>query len=345
MRYSLLSRFQGAMLAAALGDDLGREGRLHHFQRQQQPANGQQDGQRDGKLEPRSRLAPVDFYQWRPGLTPAASPTVPAQDSFHSGAIAIAVTQTLIQSGRWQKDQIKQVWARLTASDRGYESATAVELAIATLPLMLFFHDDVNRQQRVLQQTLSGWQCPVSAEPALLAVGYAIAQALTERLDPQTLIPQTIAYLKQGTVDPSSPLLDLVGRLEQVQTLVQQKTGLHAAIEQLRTGLVTPGYGGIALAFYCFLTTPDQLHLAMVRVARSGYAAPATCALTGAISGAYSTLNGLPLSWQLAMHPDPDSMVPLRWGLSGAAIAQLTDHLFTVWAGGYDTAALTATMP
>ena len=203
---------------------------------------------------------------------------------------------------------------------------TAAELTIATLPLALFFHDDQNRQQQRLLQTVQLWRCLPDVEPGLLAVGYAIAQALQDCLEPQTLLPQIITYLKQSTASQSTPLLELIGTLEQTQTLVKQGAGLYTAINQLQVRQQT-GNEAIALAFYCFLSTPCDLRLALLRAARCGDAAPVIAALTGALGGAYQGIGGLPLAWVAT-----DSHL---WGITDTALHELADHLFAAWSGVY----------
>ncbi len=94
------------------------------------------------------------------------------------------------------------------------------------------------------------------------------------------------------------------------------------AIERAQTG-----NEAIALAFYCFLSTPCDLRLALLRAARCGEAAPVIAALTGALGGAYQGLGGLPLAWVAT-----DSHV---WGIPETALHALAAHLFAAWSGVY----------
>jgi ADP-ribosylglycohydrolase len=214
-------------------------------------------------------------------------------------------------------------------------SLKAAEGALATLPIALFFYDSEIRQQQLLVQTVQLWQAPPDGEAGLLAIGYAIAQVLKERLERLTLLPQILAYLKQSTAKPTASLLNLTKTLEQVQTLLQHGAGLYAAIEQLRAVTTQSESRAIAIAFYCFLSTPDDLRLSLLRAARSGEVAPAACALTGALSGAHNSLNGLPLSWRI------NSSIPLLWGLSSEEMNQLAARLFAVWSGVYASGTVT----
>ncbi len=148
-------------------------------------------------------------------------------------------------------------------------------------------------------------------ETAILAVGYTIARYLKQRLDPATAIEQTLAYLKTDNA--------LTEMLLQVQILLEKGADLETATTHLcksatalreRQGegekklqtesIVNPGnLIPIALAFYCFLNTPEDLRLSVVRAARCGIAGQITCALTGALSGAYNGVAAIPVEWRL----------------------------------------------
>lgn len=323
MRYSLLSRFQGTLLAAALGHELGA-----YWRSQQSIPQSRVDG------SGQTWSAAGSLTGWYPGLNSESA----LSKQLSGGRTAVSCARVLIDCGGWNERELAAIGMPLTTSDvetdfakerrsgGGLGTAVAAELTIATLPLTLFFHEDESRQQHYLLRTLKLWHCPPDAEAGLLAVGYAIAQVLQNRLWLQTVLPQTIAHLKQST-NSTAPLLDLIDKLEQAQTLVQQRYGLYTAIEQLQARTCCTGNEAIALAFYCFLSTPHDLRLALLRAARCGEAAPVVAALTGALSGAYHSINGLPLVWQLAASP--------LWGITDSTLHQLATHLFAAWSGVY----------
>lgn len=333
MRYSLLSRFQGTLLAAALGEELGNYSWLGSSLKQDSRQNA-------GPAA--SPLTPANLASWHPGCTAKrqSSPSAPW------GKAAVACARATVQLGHWNELEMAAIGVQLaaTATHDGLAQArvqgvfSAAECAIATLPLALFFYDNELMQQQVLRQTVQLWQLPPGSEGGLLAIGYAIAQALRDRLEPLTLVPQTIAYLKRSTANPTSTLLDLIEKLGQTQALIQQGEGLHTAIEQLRAKSGRGGDDAIALAFYSFLSTPDDARLSLLRAARCREAAPIVCALTGALSGSHNSLNGLPLAWRT------ESPLPLPWELSNVELSQLATHLFAVWSGVYHPAMLLPTL-
>ena len=324
MRYSLLSRFQGTFWAAALGHELGA------YRRSQQAiAKSRTDGS-----EQAAWLA-ASLTNWHPGLgRESASFSQPSL----GGRMAIRCARALVNPGGWHERALAAIGGELAISEAETGVATgirsgdvlsetiAAELTIATLPLALFFHDDQNRQQQRLLQTVKLWHCSPDVEAGLLAVGYAIAQALQDCLEPQLLLSQIITYLKQSTASQSTPLPALIGTLEQTQTLVKQGAGLYTAINQIQVKQQM-GNEAIALAFYCFLSTPDDLRLALLRATRCGEAAPVIAALTGALGGAYQGIGGLPLAWLAT-----DSHL---WGIADTALHELAADLFAAWSGVY----------
>jgi ADP-ribosylglycohydrolase len=207
-------------------------------------------------------------------------------------------------------------------------TASSSEAAVATLPMALFFHDDPVKLRQHLLKAAAVWQQNSEASEGVLAVAFAIALALTEKLDSTTLIPRTLTYLGKAQTP-------LVQQLEQVQTLLEQGAGLDTTLTQLRrersrrSDLLELSYTSIALAFYCFLHTPEDFRLSVTRATRTGYQPQITAALTGALSGVYNSIIGIPVGWRLAANRIS----------TGSQRLQLADHLLAVWSGVYDVSA------
>ncbi len=130
------------------------------------------------------------------------------------GKMALLGTESLITLGRldlndWIMRQ-QQESLHLDASD-----AISIEVILATLPVALFFHDNTIKLRQNLLHVLQIWENDPLLRDGTLAVGYAIAQSLTEKLDPLTLIPQTIAFLRETPTSIPQQLL-------KVQTLLEQ---------------------------------------------------------------------------------------------------------------------------
>ncbi|WP_445241856.1 hypothetical protein [Microcoleus vaginatus] len=79
-----------------------------------------------------------------------------------------------------------------------------------------------------------------------------------------------------------------------------------------------------------------------MRAARCGIAGQLTCALTGALSGAYNGVAAIPVEWRqvssaaLTSVPLAEGPEPSVWETrSDAKIVELANNLFAVWAGVY----------
>ncbi|NEP09843.1 MAG: ADP-ribosylglycohydrolase family protein [Symploca sp. SIO2C1] len=317
MRYSLLSRFRGALLGSLVGEILGN--------------GGYQGLVLDGSL-----LKEVKSLDNQQGKILSA---------WHQ--IAVCGTKSLINCGRLDlEDWLLQINLQQSSLLAFKNAAICNEVAVTTLPIILFFHENEAKLKQHLLQAAAIWQEDTNnnvvatgealAFEGVLAIAFAIALALTEKLNPDTLIPQILAYL--GTTQTP-----MVKQLTEVQTLLEQSAGLNTTLRQLRRaqsrlysdlpkGQLPPTkpnncpYTSIALAFYCFLSTPEDFRLCVTRAVRTSYQPQTTAALTGALSGVYNSIINIPIGWRLATKRIGDNLE--NW--------QLVEHLFAVWLGVYE---------
>lgn len=296
MRYSLLSRFQGALLGSWVGELLSSGGDFR-------------------RVLSKATLTP-----------PKPEDAQPARMLSDWSQIAACGSESLIRRGRLDLED----WVLYSGMTQPSllllkNTASSSEAAVATLPMALFFHDDEVKLQQQLLQAAAVWQHDFEASEGVLAVAYAIAFALKEKLDGATLIPRIIERL--GT--PQTPFAQ---QLERIQTLLEQGAGLDATLIQLRrdtqqaNASLARSYTSIALAFYCFLNTPEDFRLCVDRAVRTGYQPQTTAALAGALSGVYNSIIGIPVGWRLAA-----SRIS-----TGVKSLQLADDLLSVWSGVYD---------
>ncbi len=192
---------------------------------------------------------------------------------------------------------------------------------LAMLPLMLFFHDDRVKLREVLVTTCHSWQLNWESCSSAVVLGYIISRSLQESLTPRTAIAQMLAETSN-----LHPLL--FQELDEIDRLLDRSGSLHGVVRKLTANahpIITP----TVLAIYCFLSTPEDFSLAMLRARRTDYDLRFTCALTGMVAGAHNSLTGIPLNGTIA------TQSPERW-LSGSAA------LLATWAGieidGHSTA-------
>jgi ADP-ribosylglycohydrolase len=262
MRHALLHRFQAVLLGAAIGETIGHQYSSAH----QHPS------------DQRSLMPLTRFY-----------------------------AESLIAPNRVEQ-----------ASDPLFQvSLTTAEAAIALLPVFLFFHEDVRKLRQNVQDVLNLWHNAQISQSNLLAIEHTLAQALLGTLNAPTCIPQLLAISDIHDL----PMLSL---LQQVQTLLLQPVGLEDAVYAIvssqpvssqpvssqpgtavsrgerETMVGSSSEACIALALYCFLSTIGDFRLSVLRAAQTGYNIPVVCALTGALSGAYNSTIGIPISWRLS---------------------------------------------
>jgi hypothetical protein len=210
---------------------------------------------------------------------------------------------------------------------------------IATLPLMLFFHENPCRLRQHLQQVVQLWQPqPLDTTVELLALGEAIAYLLQPSPDLQQLIPQMLTQMP--------PEAQLAQQLTQVSSLLQSGASLEAVAHHLMPPLTLPQHQQLnvhlAIAIYCFLSTPTAFSVSVRRAMRIHPESSLTCGITAALSGAYNGLPSLPTSWklQLRRRVTLDSSATSH-GVSEASIPidqhilNQSTQLFQAWAGLY----------
>lgn len=219
--------------------------------------------------------------------------------------------QSLIRFGRFEVDDWCNSFNDLT-------TLAYTEAIIATLPIALFYHENEIKLRRNLQIALvAGGQDNSVSRDGALAVGYAIAQSLKEKLNAATLIPQTVAFIGAQT--------QLSQQLLQVQILLNQQAGFERV--QAEISRPVQPTTSVAIAFYCFLSTLEDLRLSIMRAVQSSYQPQLTSAITGALSGAYNSIAGMPASLHITLsRSNPKLLVEML---------ELSDSLVAVWSGRY----------
>jgi hypothetical protein len=241
---------------------------------------------------------------------------------------AICQGERLAQAGQWIVET-NLLPESLTGNPTGCLSAG--ELAIATLPIALFYHDNLAQQRHHLATTVTAWGGDLSTADAVIVFSYAIAQAIKEQLTPAHLIAQILTYLHVSLRDLAARSADLIRTLETVKRLVAQGSDLQRAIAALQLDTkIQPKSVEIAIALYCFLQTPDTMSLALIRAVRMGIKPEIVGALVGALAGAYSSSIGIPAEWQGALQ------APFLTPEILQRIDPLSARLVAMWAGIYD---------
>ncbi len=229
----------------------------------------------------------------------------------------VASGKSLIQKGGFDSSSWFEAVASVSQRSEGIESTAILgtDRLMAVLPVLLFYHEQLEFLRTTLYQISEHLSIPLAERDGLLAMGYAIAASLTERLNRHSLIGETIAYLQESP----SPLII---QLAIVETLLAE----GASLERVRSQLVrTEETGSIpfALGFYCLLSTLEDFRLSISRATDTGISSPQTTIITGILSGVYNSIPGIPWTGQLGPLPTEQ-------------IFHLGDRLLASWSGVYD---------
>ncbi|MBW4563136.1 MAG: ADP-ribosylglycohydrolase family protein [Mojavia pulchra JT2-VF2] len=283
MRYPLVSRFQGTLLGALLGERLV-------FGSDQQAQNG-----------------------------------------YDVDKIAVLGAESLIALGKLDLDDWRSRQQQASPHLAGTET-NSPKIILATLPVALFFHENTIKLRQNLLRVLDIWGDNPVVRDGTLAVGYAIAQSLTEKLHPRTLIAETIAFI--GETPTSLPQ-----QLLKVNTLLDQGAGLETAQAELsRQDKLS---SAIPMAFYCFLSTLEDYRLSVLRATHGDVwrqdhwhlHSQVISAITGALSGSYNSIAGIPVTWQV-LHSQANS--PALRLSNFSQMVELAAALAAVWSGVYN---------
>jgi hypothetical protein len=186
---------------------------------------------------------------------------------------------------------------------------------VVALPTMLFFHDHLGKQRYALGQAAEANQVGPADELDVVAYAYAIAQALKTQLEPHSFSRQLSSYLQ-------------VSQPTAARGLASPEYLWGAELDQWRNG-----QGGVALALYSFLTTPDSMALGVKRAIALAAAQPqinpiVLGALVGGLFGAYNGVEGIPSLWVAGLTQQCSSLSP-------TTIDTVARGILALWSGVY----------
>ncbi len=318
MRYSLLSRFRGALLGSALGANLGAAA---------PPGGGAGHSRPNPELSRHSSWA----------------------------GMAAASAESLIRCGGFDVEDWHQSCVLAWSPDEGGTEAelTPVAVLMAIVPLVLFYHEEDLIWPKHLWRASSLLSPLVEWQWELWAFGYAIAQSLQEKLKPALAISALQKMAKIVSFPPdgqdgagavvAAKLADLLAQKASREMVGSELTGLRGE----KPGAHSPN-AAFALALYCFLSTPEDFRLSVVPAWGTAGHRELTGAIAGALSGAYNGIAGIPMSWQMC-EPQrhggcldssisfmPLSATPIPPPTASVSFLPLASRLFAAWAGIYD---------
>ena len=248
-------------------------------------------------------------------------------NSFNLGKIAVLGMESFISLGKLDVDD----WLK-RQQQAGIELETNInswgQIILATLPVAIFFHEDTGKMREKILEVQKIWNRlnePMLRDASLI-IGYAIAQSLNEKLNPHSLISETVSFLDKTSTS-------LPQQLIKVNDLLNKGAGLEIAQRELSSSEKLTS--NIGLAFYCFVSTLEDFPLTVLRANQNHDFAnqDITSAIAGVLSGSYNSTVGIPVNWQIS----PSVTNSPAWGVENfTQILKLADTMMAVWSGVYN---------
>ncbi len=306
MRYSLLSQFHGTLLGAVLGDCLAR--------------GDKQSERGEGSVVKGEEIAEKSVEEY------------PLEKSH----VLFLSTESIITCRGFYRKH----W-RESINKTNREEISLSEGILQILPIMIFYHENETKLTEILQEIISDSEREEKDNPnpislgqgkiGLLGIGYTIAQLLKQPKELSNLIPQTIGYLNSDCL--------FVELLKLVQNLIKEGASLENAKNQLGQKLkmsptIAPQGGkginvekrlihAIVLGMYCFLSSPQDLRLAVTRAIPTRGEDSLITTLTGIFAGSYNSSISIPVEWYGFLN----SMSREE------KIRELAKNLYLIWSG------------
>lgn len=238
--------------------------------------------------------------------------------------ILIKAERLELKNINYQLDKLFQQ-DEVAYSEENRKLINSSHLILSLLPLIIFYVDNPDVLIKIVTQCNLNLANATQTQEDILIWSYLLALALNHKLDPQDLNVSMIIRQVLGGVELKTT--SLVKQLEIVVSAWEDGATLHQLAEELlQQG--SPSHTAIALSFYCFATTPKDFMLSVKRAANlKKNIALSTTALTGAISGAYNGMTGIPRCWSIIANHNQ----------AYQQAKKTTQELFATWLGIYST--------
>ena len=253
------------------------------------------------------------------GLLGQSLATTENEEPLYSTA-AVQGIKMLIAQGGFDLNE----WNKFQSSDANSELPADLILlnSISTaLPIALFFHENHLKLRENLLLTIKSHN-PLLRD-AVLTVCYLVAQSLNEKINPNTLASEITYFIGETTTG-------IPKKLQQVNNLIANNVGYSELQNCLDKENSISNI--IAFAFYCFVNTKEDFRLTCLQAIKNQHNSRVCGAIAGAISGAYNSMAGIPITWHLEL----DEAKLAQWGLTSfSQMVKLADALVSVWSGAY----------
>jgi hypothetical protein len=194
-------------------------------------------------------------------------------------------------------------------------SGSSDTAALASLPIVLFFHDSLELLEQHLSLFGELWQQSTTVKEDLLVWGFGIALILREKLESGNPFAQLARFSDLAY----NPLLSLG---ESLSSSLMENTRLRNALDRLGKS-ASPARLSLALAFSTLYSRPQDVRLVTKLVDRLDYNPSVTVSLVGALAGTSGGYLNFPIAWRVA----------LQRNCLSQNLAAKASRLISVWAG------------
>ncbi len=190
---------------------------------------------------------------------------------------------SLIRSGKPWEEAGKEVF-----NGGSYGNGSAMRVA----PVGCLFYDKPQQLKEIARlSSIITHPHQLGIEGAVLQ-SLAVAKALridsSKKMDPLTFLQELIEEF-----DPQSK--EYQDKLYTIERLLMKKPGREEVVKEL--GNDVRAHNSVPTAVYSFLAFPDNFEEALIYAVNLGGDTDTIGAMTGAISGAYHGIRGIPLHW------------------------------------------------
>lgn len=209
-------------------------------------------------------------------------------------------------------------------------------LILSCLPIAFFYHENFNLLRVEIKKIITIRQDLSELENDILLLCRVISLVLQEQLNPNQIFAQIISF-------PEADRTFYQEKLNQLQIAIDRGMGLKQVMSlftdranSIKLDFTESIRSAIFLSLYCFCCTPDDLKLSILRAMNTNDEDSVSqplinnrnktiAAFTGAISGAYNSINNFPISWRCQIKNDPIV----------SSLNQKIQLLYLSWSGVY----------
>lgn len=219
------------------------------------------------------------------------------------------------QTPVWLEKQTEGIIALATTAkwEVAFTSETTPsEMLLQSLPLLLFFCDQLSDLKRQLWELGKQRNYSVATQTAMISYATVMSWALTEQLNGNTVFKRLGETV---TEENSYEILQILQtNLQQGKTLQETKGDISSPCQE------------IWLALYCFASTSEDVVLSVCR-GKKCFSNPVILGLVGALSGGHNGVRAIPIFWRSRLKKEEREQGK-----------QMLESMFVTWSGSYEFA-------